>query len=64
MEGGGQEFCLYECDYVYRVVGDCREVSQSLRLVVIFPEQVVGVTEDEYFESERERASPKLLRKT
>lgn len=58
MEGGGQEFCLYECDSVYRVVEDCREVSQSLGMVVIFPEQVAGVTEDEYFESERRKGQP------
>lgn len=58
VEGGGQKFCLLVCESVDKVVGEHPEGSQSLGLEVTCPEGMTGITEDEYFESERGKGQP------
>ena len=58
MEGGGEKFCLLVCESVDRVVEEHPEGSQSLGWEVTCPEGMAGITEDEYFESERVKGQP------
>lgn len=55
---GGQDFCLYVCESMDRIVGECPEVSQSLGLDITCTEGTPGITEDEYFQSERGKRQP------
>ena len=46
------------CESVDRVVEEHPEGSQSLGWEVTCPEGMAGITEDEYFESERVKGQP------